>query len=95
MSRMPPTGSRSISPECCDDRRRILAWFVAIAAFVAPLDAQETRVFDGAPPASWVAPPGCRPTPSPYFMRAEPSSCRRTPGDSSSTSRRTTDTDCM
>ena len=58
MSRMPPTGSRSISPECCDDRRRILAWFVAIAAFVAPLDAQETRVFDGAPPASWVAPAG-------------------------------------
>ena len=56
--RMPITGSRSTSPECCDDRRRILAGFVAIAAFAAPLDAQETRVFDGAPPASWIAPPG-------------------------------------
>jgi hypothetical protein len=32
--------------------------FAAVAAFAAPLDAQEPRVFDGAPPASWIAPPG-------------------------------------
>jgi len=40
---------------------RALIWrlaFAAIAALCAPLDAQETRVFDGAPPASWIAPPG-------------------------------------
>ena len=52
------TGSRSISPERCDDRRRVLVAFAAIAAFAASLDAQETRVFDGAPAASWVAPAG-------------------------------------
>ena len=37
---------------------RILAAFAGVAAFSAPLDAQETSVFDGAPPASWIAPPG-------------------------------------
>jgi hypothetical protein len=37
---------------------RILAAFAAIVALCAPLDAQETRVFDGAPPANWIAPPG-------------------------------------
>jgi GNAT superfamily N-acetyltransferase len=52
------TGSRSISPDCCDERRRILASIVAMSAFVAPLHAQETRVFDGAAPASWIAPAG-------------------------------------
>jgi hypothetical protein len=52
------TGSRSISPERGDERRRILAAFVAIAAFATSLDAQEPRVFDGAPPASWIAPAG-------------------------------------
>jgi alpha-L-rhamnosidase len=40
------------------DRRRILAAFAAIAVFAASLDAQATRVFDGAPPASWIAPAG-------------------------------------
>jgi alpha-L-rhamnosidase len=38
--------------------RRILAVIAAIAAFSALLDAQEPRVFDGAPLASWIAPPG-------------------------------------
>src|SRR6476659_10913208 len=52
------TGSRSNSPEWRDGRRRIIAALVAIAAFAAPLHAQETRVFDGAPAASWVAPAG-------------------------------------
>jgi alpha-L-rhamnosidase len=37
--------------------RRILA-FAAITAFSIPLGAQEPRVFDAAPPASWIAPPG-------------------------------------
>jgi alpha-L-rhamnosidase len=58
MSRMPTTGLRSTSPKRYDARRCFLAGFVAIAAFAAPLDAQETRVFDGAPSASWVAPVG-------------------------------------
>ncbi len=38
--------------------RRILAAFAAITAFSIPLGAQEPRVFDAAPPASWIAPPG-------------------------------------
>ncbi len=36
---------------------RTLRLVTAIAAF-SQLDAQEPRVFDGAPPASWIAPPG-------------------------------------
>jgi alpha-L-rhamnosidase len=38
--------------------RRILAAFAAITAFSTPLGAQEPRVFDAAPPASWIALPG-------------------------------------
>jgi alpha-L-rhamnosidase len=37
---------------------RIGAAFSTIVALSAPLDAQEPRVFDGAPAASWIAPPG-------------------------------------
>ncbi|HYU53666.1 MAG TPA: hypothetical protein VEK37_12020 [Gemmatimonadaceae bacterium] len=38
--------------------RRILTVFAAIATLSAPLIAQEARVFDGAPAANWIAPPG-------------------------------------
>ena len=38
--------------------RRLHATLAAIAACSAALGAQEPRVFDGAPPASWIAPPG-------------------------------------
>ena len=31
---------------------------LVFVAYAAPLTAQEPRVFDGAPPASWIAPPG-------------------------------------
>jgi alpha-L-rhamnosidase len=37
---------------------RIGIGFSTIVALSARLDAQEPRVFDGAPPASWMAPPG-------------------------------------
>ena len=36
----------------------MLAAFAAITAFSTPHGAQEPRVFDAAPPASWIAPPG-------------------------------------
>ena len=58
MSLMRITGSRNNSPDCCDAHRRILAAIAAIAVFAAPLRAQEPRVFDGAPAASWIAPAG-------------------------------------
>ena len=51
-------GARSARPVIYSRTHGILAAFAAVAAFSAPLDAQETRVFDGAPPASWIAPPG-------------------------------------
>src|SRR5258705_1247996 len=47
--------SQSVTPVIYSTTRWLLA---ALAAFSALLDAQEPRVFDNAPPASWIAPPG-------------------------------------
>jgi len=62
MERSPALVSREVigrrGPLIYSRTRRTLAATAAIAAFSALLDAQEARVFDGAPPANWIAPPG-------------------------------------